>query len=144
MPIHDEAIFKTYCYSVFANLQDDAATWVKTVFGSDWLASKEERGCRVLEETIELAQAMGVSRDQAHMLVDQVYNKPTGEIRQELGGVMHTLLICHASCNINASETILATMKDVWQRERIETIRKKQHGKVRATNLPPFVEMPNV
>lgn len=144
MSTHDDIFFKQQCYSVFAALQYDVARWIKTVFGSDWLMSKEERGCRVLEETLELAQAMGVTPAQALRLVDQVYNKPVGHIPQELGGVMHTLLACHASLNINAANTILPTLRDIWQRERIENIRKKRHDKVGATGLRPFVEMPNV
>lgn len=144
MSLHDDPYFKQQCYSVFAALQHDVARWINQVFGLDWLISKEERGCRVLEEALELAQAMGVSHLQAVDLARQVYNKPIGEISQELGGVMHTLLACHASCNINAADTILPTLDDVWQRERMERIRKKRHDKIGATNLRPFVEMPDV
>jgi hypothetical protein len=144
MQPYDDPFFKQQCYAVFAALQYDVARWINQVFGSDWLTSKEERGCRVLEEALELAQAMGVTHLQAVDLARQVYNKPTGEVPQELGGVMHTLLACHAAYNINAANTILPTLEDVWQRERMEKIRKNRHNKIGATNLRPFVEMPDV
>jgi len=51
----------------------------------------EERMLRFSEEVIELGQAEGITREQYHALVDQVFDKPVGEVEQEIGGVLVTL-----------------------------------------------------
>lgn len=47
-----------------------------------------ERGRRLLEETLELAQAVGVSREQALGHVERAYSRPPGAVDQELGQVV--------------------------------------------------------
>jgi len=51
----------------------------------------EERMLRFTEEVIELGQVEGVTREQHHALIDQVHDKPIGEVEQEIGGVLVTL-----------------------------------------------------
>ncbi len=45
------------------------------------------------EEGTELAQSAGISREDAHKNVDMVYDKPVGEIGQEIAGYGDTLPI---------------------------------------------------
>jgi len=65
--------------------------WLREVFGFAAANDVEERLLRLGEETLELMQSRGVSREQAHALVEQVFNNPPGNPFQELGGVMVTL-----------------------------------------------------
>src|SRR6185312_5264384 len=51
----------------------------------------EQRSFRFLEEALELAQAVGTTREEALKLVDYVYSRPIGQVGQEIGGVMVTL-----------------------------------------------------
>ena len=47
-----------------------------------------ERGRRLLEEALELAQAVGVSQEQALGHVERAYSRPPGTVDQELGQVV--------------------------------------------------------
>lgn len=53
----------------------------------------EERTLRFVEEALELAQAMGLSRERIGALADYVYSRPVGEVDQEVGGVSVTLAV---------------------------------------------------
>lgn len=46
------------------------------------------RTLRALEEMMELAQAEGVTTEECDILKFQVWNKPPGDPKQEVGGVM--------------------------------------------------------
>jgi NTP pyrophosphatase (non-canonical NTP hydrolase) len=74
--------------------QSKAGEWVTNAFGDndadvDYIG---QRGLRVVEEALELGQAVKVPREMVHKLVDAVYDKPVGELAQEMGGVSITLL----------------------------------------------------
>lgn len=62
--------------------------WLYNTFAGNILFDIEERVLRFTEETLELGQTEGMTREQAHALVDQVFDKPVGEVEQEQGGVM--------------------------------------------------------
>lgn len=74
------------------NRQKIVSDWCAAAFGIDHATSLPQRGIRLLEEAVELAQACGCSTDMAHKLIDFVFSRPIGKIEQELGGVGVTLL----------------------------------------------------
>lgn len=84
-----------------ADMQEQIKMWVVTRLGSEAMRC-HERGLRSSEENAELVQAFGVTREEAHRIIDRVFNKPVGDIKQELGGAMLTLLACaeSAGCNL--------------------------------------------
>lgn len=82
--------------------QTQVAAWCAAAFGRDHAASIPQRGVRLLEEAIEAAQASGADRDMAHKLVDYVFDRPTGELSQELGGVGVTLLALAEAAGVSA------------------------------------------
>lgn len=90
---------------------------------------REERGLRLVEEAVELGQAIGITREQAHRLVDYVFDRPVGEVRQEIGGVALTLSAVASVSN--------ASVEECWHDElsrvmlRIEETRAKQQAKAR-------------
>lgn len=77
--------------------------WVKRMWGQAAMTAVE-RALRVVEEAIELCQAVGVSPDVVHKLVDHVYRKPAGKVEQEIGGITITLLAFAALHGISAEK----------------------------------------
>lgn len=80
--------------------QAEVLKWAIDTFGKEAI-SKRERAKRFLEEAIELAQAAGLERWEAKNLVEYVFNRPAGEIGQEVGGVMVTLMSFAVAHNIS-------------------------------------------
>ena len=71
--------------------------WMAATFSPEVRADKIERAMRFLEEATELCQAIGLSADKAHTVVDYVFGRPDGEPWQEVGGAMVTLAaLCSA------------------------------------------------
>lgn len=101
--------------------------WMLACFGSQIAQDAQERNFRFLEESLELVQACGCSKDEALQLVEYVFDRKPGDIGQEVGGVMVTLA---ALCNCRA--TIMnhegdKELRRVWT--KIDQIRNKQSAK---------------
>jgi NTP pyrophosphatase (non-canonical NTP hydrolase) len=82
--------------------QEQVHDWCAAAFGADHANSIPQRGIRLLEEAIELAQACGCEREMCHKLIDHIFDKPAGEIGQEIGGVGTTLLALAAAAHRSA------------------------------------------
>lgn len=76
--------------------------WCLKAFGEDQMMSPPQRGLRLMEESIELAQAVGCDKAQLHKLIDYVYNRPVGIVAAELGGVGLCLLALAQCCGFDA------------------------------------------
>lgn len=83
--------------------QNTVATWVVRCFGSACLFSIHERVSRFIEEACELAQACGFPQGRIAELVEHVYRKPIGEVRQEVGGTQVALEGLAASLSLSVS-----------------------------------------
>lgn len=83
-----------------SEFQSAVLAWMLECFGADSIFDKQERSIRFLEECLELAQACGVTIDQAYAMVDFVFKRNAGEIDQEVGGVMVTLAALCAALSI--------------------------------------------
>jgi hypothetical protein len=103
-------------HELFDRLQKRVADWVIISFGPEVLNDRDERGMRLVEEAIELGQAIGLSQERLHVLVDYVYSRPVGHLPQEFGGTAVTLLAAAETCNINVGEELI---KEI---ERVESI----------------------
>jgi hypothetical protein len=104
--------------------------WMTVCFGATIAQDKRERRFRFLEESLELCQSgrdCCITREEAHRLVNYVFDRPVGQTYQEVGGVMVTLA---ALCNAEH-----LNMADEGQRElmrcyeNIDNIRAKQAAK---------------
>lgn len=82
--------------------QTCVSVWVERTFGVAQATSVEQRGLRLAEETIEAAQAVGCDPAQIHALVDYVYARPKGELKQELGGIGVCILALAAAAGLDA------------------------------------------
>ncbi|WP_233101502.1 hypothetical protein [Variovorax sp. IB41] len=108
--------------------------WLLACFGATIAGDREERNHRFLEEAVELVQACGCTRSEAHQLLDYVFDRPVGEVAQEVGGVMVTLAaLCLAQGHDMhpAGEVELAR---IWT--KVEQIGTKQATKPKHSPLP--------
>lgn len=117
-------------------LQRNVGAWVAQVFGKPYLTSVDERACRFGEEAIELVQALGVPEEKVLALVEQVYNKPVGDVDDEVGGAFHTLLALCEGIGMNGGAALLTMLDKVWRPEKMERIRAKRATKVGDDTLP--------
>lgn len=76
--------------------------WAFRCFGITAATDPRHRGLRMLEEAIELFQAVDGDAGQAHALVDHVFARPKGQPVQELGGLGVTLLALAAALGLDA------------------------------------------
>ena len=67
--------------------------WGARCFGKEHMEDTRIRALRCAEEAIELAQASGVDPDTLYRLVKQVFDRPDGNLYQELGGTLLTACV---------------------------------------------------
>jgi NTP pyrophosphatase (non-canonical NTP hydrolase) len=85
--------------------------------------SLENRSQRFFEEATELVQVTGLTREQCHELVDYVYNRPVGQLHQEIGGVMVCLAALSERLDENMGVAFLDEIERVHKPEIIEKVR---------------------
>lgn len=117
--------------------QDRVHPWMIECFGEDVANDGVERNHRFLEEALELVQALGCPKGDAHTLVEYVYGRPWGEPRQEVGGVMVTLAALCLANDLDMHHAGDVELDRVWT--KIEQIRAKQAGKPKGSALPQAV-----
>jgi NTP pyrophosphatase (non-canonical NTP hydrolase) len=116
------------------NFQRRVRDWLIACFPPTSVSDRQERMQRFLEEALELAQATGCSKAEALELVDYVFARGIGDVRQEVGGVMVTLAgLCHAA-NVDLEGAAQAELERNWN--RIDRIRAKQAGRPANSALP--------
>jgi NTP pyrophosphatase (non-canonical NTP hydrolase) len=84
-------------------LQQQIGAWIVRTFGEHTMALHERRA-RFLEEALELVQACEMPKDDVLRLVEYVYGRKAGDVRQEIGGVGVTLLGLAQSFGISADQ----------------------------------------
>lgn len=76
--------------------------WAVSAFGDSVVANRTERTMRFCEESLELAQSCGLTKDQAQVILDRVYSRPADPHPQkEVGGVGVTLAVLCETFGIN-------------------------------------------
>jgi hypothetical protein len=115
--------------------------WARRVLGDAAMGNLAERGLRVAEEAIELAQAMQVSAAELHRLVDYVYARPVGRPGQEIAGTMVTLYAAAGSLGVDADAEFDAELQriqtpEVEQKIRLRQTEKRERG-LTADAVPP-------
>lgn len=103
-------------------------------FGEMIAADVVERNHRFLEESLELVQACGCTKDEAHELVEYVFNRSIGEKNQEVGGVIVTLAALCLAQNLDMHEAAETELARIWT--KVEEIRAKQAAKPKYSPLP--------
>ena len=116
--------------------QERVMHWADCCFGlprTRWNGTRE-RCNRFIEEALELCQAFDMSREDAHKIVDYVYNRPMGVCSQEVGGVMVTLAVLCAAHGLDMAQCGETELVRVWL--KIEQVRLKQATKKADSALP--------
>ncbi len=116
------------------SFQGRTTEWSKVCLGEGVLYNKDERNHRLLEESLEIVQAAGCTRSEAHQLVDYVFSRPVGDLPQEIGGVMNCLALLCTAHDLDMMKCAEDELDRVWQ--IIEKIRIKR------TTKPTFVPIP--
>ena len=106
---------------VGGNLEARVAEWIRTRIGADHIAPRE-RAMRLLEEAFELAQAEGITGQQAIRQIEHVYARPAGNPEQEAGGVAVCLLGWCAAHGTTFREVALREIERI-EAKPIEEIR---------------------
>jgi hypothetical protein len=109
------------------SFQERVEEWCLACFGQEITMSRGERNHRFIEEALELVQSLGYSREEAHRIVDYVFDRPTGEPSQELGGVVVTLNALATAFPMPVDYCGEKELARVW--EKIDRIRAKQAAK---------------
>lgn len=84
--------------------QRTVSKWATACFGRNEALSVAQRGMRLVEEAIEAAQAACVPKEKVLAMVEHVYERPAGELHQELGGVGITLLALAQAAQLSADD----------------------------------------
>lgn len=114
--------------------QERVDRWLIACFGLEIARDKAERNHRFLEESLELVQSTGCTKDEALQLVEYVYGRDVGETPQEVGGVMNTLAALCLSHNIDMDAAGHIELDRCWT--KVEQIRAKQAAKPTFSPLP--------
>ena len=117
-----------------ADYQSRVQPWLVACFGPEVAGDREERSHRFLEEALELVQATGCTADEAHALVEYVFQRPAGETSQEVGGVMLTLAALCLANGFDMRQAGEVELARVWT--KIGIIRAKQAAKPRGSAAP--------
>ncbi|MGI4943674.1 MAG: hypothetical protein ACRYHQ_24435 [Janthinobacterium lividum] len=115
-------------------LQARTRDWLLACFGLAIAVDRDERRCRFLEEAVELQQACGGTRSEAHLLVDYVHGRKRGEVEQEVGGVALTLAALCCAYDIDMDALGERELTRVWG--KVKVIRAKQAAKPPLSALP--------
>lgn len=109
------------------NYQSKVAEWVILCFGEEIAKDKTERCFRFIEESFELGQSLGMTKDQMQQLLDYTFSRPLGEPHQEVGGVMVTLAALCAATGLDMESAAL----DEYERiiTKTDKIRVKHFSK---------------
>jgi len=122
-----------------ASFQRRVLGWLIACFGERISFDITERNYRFLEEALELVQALGLKREEAHWLVSYVYNRPAGDSRQEVGGALVTLCALCIANGYDLEELGEEEVARIWT--KLDKIREKQAGKPRHSPLPAGSEL---
>jgi len=103
-----------------------------------------ERLARYAEETNEVLQAFGMSREDMHQLVDYTCDRPPGEPAKEIGAALLTLT---SLCVIAGYDIMACGEADLEKLQRPETIarirakRSTRHGRGPLPGIDPSVRI---
>lgn len=112
------------------SLQLHIWVWCKKTFdGIIAWDTDAERAYRFFEEAGELFQAMGMTKTDAVRVIDYVFERPIGDLSQEIGGVMVTLLALGAQQQVNVETCLLTEFHRIHKPSVRDKIRHKQISK---------------
>lgn len=125
MPEEYDQVFKPVNQPRF---QEKVRRWLFECFDEEVANDKAERVFRFMEESLELAQSLGMSKDDVLRCVVYTFGRTEGEPAQEVGGVMVTLAaLCYAN-GLDMNECAEAEIHSNFK--RIQEIHEKWINKI--------------
>lgn len=119
--------------------QKDILSWALRTFGEQTAGNREERVLRFVEESIELAQAEGMTQAVVTDLTRYVFARPAGDPAQEVGGVAVTLLAYCELAGFSAEELEQREWSRVQAKDAAQW-RKRHNAKALAGIAVPSTE----
>jgi hypothetical protein len=119
--------------------QMKVAEWMRVCFGATVARDRVERNYRFFEESTELVQSLGMTREECIQQVNYTFDRPVGDPVQEVGGVEVTLAaLCDANAILkeHAGDDELERISHI---DVINKIRAKQSSKPLNSPLPGTV-----
>ena len=113
------------------SFQDRVADAHHAIFDDDPTDLTERRD-RFYEEATETAQALGMTADEAHQLVEYTFGRPPGDVRKEIGAAALTLAsICVVGgWDMQAcAEADLAALQTPEKIAKVRAKRATRHGR---------------
>lgn len=111
---------------------------MREVFGNEDLQQPwalKERVFRFVEEAAELAQAMGLNKEETIAVVNWVFTeKAPGEPKQEAAGTLVTLLGLCAVARISLDDVFTEELKRISTPEVVARVRARQEEKRKVLN----------
>lgn len=108
--------------------------WLLSCFGHAIARNHVERNHRFLEEALEVVQSAGCTKHEAEQLVAYVFGRPSGELKQEIGGALVTLAALCLAVDVDMESAGDSELRRCWQ--FVEKIRAKQAAKPKHSPLP--------
>lgn len=104
--------------------------WLGLVFGERLPdVTAKVRVMRCMEEVLELAQSEGVSRSDAQIILQQVYDKAPGKPFNELGAVAITLIHYANQARYDLDDALLQEFLRIVDPKVVERVRYRNlHG----------------
>jgi hypothetical protein len=115
------------------SFQERVYPWTVECFGEKVALDKTERNYRFLEESLELTQSLGLTKEQCLKIVDYVFSRDIGEPKQEIGGVVVTLA---ALCSANKLD-----MNECAETELARVLTKIDKIRAKHNNKPDFLSI---
>lgn len=119
------------------DFQARSAAWMEVAFEGD-PTDLAERVARFGEESLELQQALGLTREDAHRLVDYVFDRPAGTPATEFGQAHSTLALLAAFTGHDLQACGEAELARVSSPEFIAKLRGKRATRHGRGPLPGF------
>lgn len=118
--------------------------WVIDCFNIEIANDKLLRNHRFLEEALELVQCCGMTQDEAHRLVDYVFDREPGKAEQEVGGTMTTLAALCGAHDIRLDLAAFNELDRIRDPKVMEKIRARQSTKPSPEQYKKFHGEPDI
>lgn len=110
--------------------QNGVKLWLEEAFEVGPRPTSRERAARFLEEALELYQACGGEPGEVAEMSNYVFNRPVGEVAQEVGGVMVTLAGLCAVKDVDLNMAAVLELNRVNNPNVLAAIRAKRAARV--------------
>ena len=116
-----------------------AREWAQRAFGVRDVETPAIRALRMVEEAIELCQALDVPKDKVALTVETVYSRPVGQVEQEIGGVLLTMAVLTEVLGKNSDELLERELRRVLRKAPEHFARRKEEKIALGLDMPAGV-----